>query len=316
MTSFSFQHQNSWPRSLLKIALFCLFSLLLTSQSWAQSSENTPYLWRVEKPGFSPSYLFGTIHSAHPQLNELPPVVNKSFEQSDAFYGELNMTPDTLLLATKLFINTDNSTLQSTLSQHRQERINRVLSSIHPGLSLAVFSKLKLWAFTATLSLLEDQVAHGSVAPMDMRLFQSASFNGKQVGGLETIEEQSAVFESFSHEENLLLLDSTLDYMEKAQSQKMSIMEETYQAYRSGDPDSFSKLMESQLTLSPALARKLNQRLLIERNLRMADRIEKLLKKSPQRSYFFAVGAAHYSGDSGLQRLLQKKGYNVTRVSR
>ncbi|OMH32614.1 TraB/GumN family protein [Motiliproteus sp. MSK22-1] len=312
LSEFKSLHRLSLP----KLALLLLLPLILTTHSRAQGQENNPYLWRVEKPGFNPSFLFGTIHSAHPELNTLPDVVTHSFEQSDAFYGELEMTPEVLLQATQLFISSDNSSLQNTLSQHRQQRINRILDNIHPGLSLSVFSKLKLWAFTATLALLEDQIAHGSLVPMDMRLFQIASFKGKQVGGLETIEEQSGVFESFSQQENLLLLDSTLDYMEKAQEQGTSVMEETYQAYRSGNPDNFSTLMESQLSLSPALANKLNQRLLVDRNLRMAERISKLLQQQPQNSYFFAVGAAHYSGASGIQKLLQKKGYQVTRVNR
>ncbi|MCW8887252.1 MAG: TraB/GumN family protein, partial [Motiliproteus sp.] len=183
-----------------------------------------------------------------------------------------------------------------------------------PSLSLNALSHLKLWALTATLPLIEDQLRYGNQMAMDMRLYQQAQQNGKQVGGLETIDEQAAVFESFSEQENLTMLDMTLDYIEGAQMKNQPIMKETYDAYRSGQPDTFDRLLKNQLDLPQPLFDRFMKRLLADRNLRMADRIDALLIEKPESSFFIAVGAAHYGPDGGIQTLLEQKGYFITRV--
>ncbi len=290
--------------------------LLLIAISARADQYQTPYLWRVDSPGLSgaSSYLFGTIHSAHPELNRLPPVVVNSFQQADAFYGELDMSPTAMLVAAQQFVSSDGSSLLKTLSPERQKRINKVLARIHPNLSLTPMAQMKLWALTATLPLLEDQVKHGGQMAMDVRLFQQAQQNGKQVGGLETIGEQANVFESFNEPDNLEMLDATLDYIESAQRQNKPIMEETYQAYRSGNTATFDDLLKEQMALPETLRDDLMTRLLADRNKRMAERIHQLITQQPGTSFFIAVGAAHYSSRDGIQKLLQQQGYRVTRV--
>ncbi len=296
---------------------FILLTLLLSSLQLQPAFAESPFLWRIDPaiPGGRPSWLFGTIHSAHPQLNKLPPAVMDSFNRADAYYGELEMNPSTLAAATSSFMISDGRTLLEILSPARQQRINQVLSTLHPSLSIAAFSRLKLWALTATLSLLEDQLAFGTQPAMDMRLYLSAAADGKRTGGLETIAEQTGVFESFTLEENLQMLDITLDYMEKNQRLGRALMEDTYQAYRSGDTEEFSRLMETQMPLPPSLMDKFGRLLISERNQRMAGRIVSLLREKPNDSHFFAVGAAHYSGPRALQKLLRQQGYRVIRVS-
>src|SRR6185503_13333637 len=51
--------------------------------------------------------------------------------------------------------------------------------------------------------------------------------------------------------------------------------------------------------------------ILIKRNLKMARRMDSL---SAIRSMFFAVGAAHLPGDSGVIAMLRAKGFEVTPV--
>ena len=50
-----------------------------------------------------------------------------------------------------------------------------------------------------------------------------------------------------------------------------------------------------------------------DRNIRMVDRIDAKLKKGGK-SFFFAVGALHYPGEDGMLKLLEKKGYTITRL--
>lgn len=292
--------------------------LLITPAAASDVGIERPFLWVVEQPhtpAAKTSYLFGTIHSAHPKLNKLPASVTGAFDRADAFYGELALDPQTLLAATLGFSSNEPGAMLQPLTLTQRQRATQVLQGIHPGLSLDAFTNMKLWAFVATLSLLEDQVRYSNAPAMDMRLYNEALQAGKEAGGLETIDEQIAVFESFSEAEVLQMLDATLDYMEATQAAGQSTMAETYAAYQSGDTRRFEQLMDEQMPLSAELAAKLDQRLLSDRNQTMSERIAKLLRERPGDSFFFAVGAAHFSGSESIQRLLREQGFAVSRVT-
>jgi uncharacterized protein YbaP (TraB family) len=51
--------------------------------------------------------------------------------------------------------------------------------------------------------------------------------------------------------------------------------------------------------------------LVIKRNKRMAERMQKVLKKG---NAFIAIGALHLPGEMGVLRLLEKQGYRVSMV--
>jgi uncharacterized protein YbaP (TraB family) len=57
--------------------------------------------------------------------------------------------------------------------------------------------------------------------------------------------------------------------------------------------------------------RRLEGRLIVERNRRMADRLRPLLRRG---NAFIVVGALHLSGEQGVLSLLANAGYQVTRI--
>ena len=59
------------------------------------------------------------------------------------------------------------------------------------------------------------------------------------------------------------------------------------------------------------IARDFEQRLIIERNHLMADRLEAHLQRG---GAFIAVGALHLPGEDGLIRLLEQRGYSLRMI--
>ncbi|MNO04822.1 TraB family protein [compost metagenome] len=53
--------------------------------------------------------------------------------------------------------------------------------------------------------------------------------------------------------------------------------------------------------------------MLVDRNVKMTEKIEGYLKGKDSSTYMIAVGAAHMLGEKGIVTLLQEKGYTVTR---
>lgn len=277
-----------------------------------QNAVAGPFLWRIE--GTTDSYLFGTIHSANPDLNRLPAVVARSFDQADEFYGELELDSATLQHTAALFRLPAGETLRNQLPPPLQTRTDALLRRLNPALTLDALAVLKPWALIATLAVVEDQLRFPGLPVMDLRLYSDARSEGKPTGGLETPEEQAAVFEQLDPEEQMQLLEATLTYMEQALDEDGSILDETYAAYGSGDPEQFRTLMSKQMELPLMMKLKLERLLLNERNERMAKRIAQLVSEHPERSYFFAVGAAHFSGGQALQHQLRRLGVKVLPV--
>ncbi len=303
---------QSRPNMPALILLLVMTTTLLLQPS-AQATEGHPFLWQIDS-GSQPSYLFGTIHSGHPELNQLPASVELAFAKVDRFYGELVLDSATLTSTSKLLQLEPDQTLSQQLSGQRQQRINQVLNGIAPGLNLALFDQFKPWALTVALALLEDQLRYGQLPAMDLSLYQRAVASGKFTGALETPQQQMQLFEQFDFEEQMQMLDATLTAMEQSQTQQHSWMNPTYQAYRSGDPDQFNQLMVQQMPLQQSLHRKLIRLLLTERNQRMAQQIDQQLRQHPNQQHFFAVGAAHFSSQGGIQQILQQQGYSVHRL--
>ena len=100
--------------SMLKIGIAALILLagVVSQPSHAMSNSAAPLLsplkvgaargdrallWKVERAGLRPSYVFGTLHSQDPRVAELSPAVIKAFQLSDVFAME--MIPDHAALA-------------------------------------------------------------------------------------------------------------------------------------------------------------------------------------------------------------------------
>ena len=80
--------------------------------------------------------------------------------------------------------------------------------------------------------------------------------------------------------------------------------EDMVRLYINGELDSLL-VMSEEAKMPPQF----NQILLTDRNLRMAERIAKMIQKE---SHFIAIGALHLPGEQGVINLLRKKGFTLT----
>jgi uncharacterized protein YbaP (TraB family) len=290
------------------------------TQPAAQATQK-PFLWRVEGP--VPSYLYGTIHVPDRKVLALPGVVRRAFDVSDGVYTELPLDTATQLSIASRLMLPEGQDLRTVAGEELFGRVIRLISNafgpnLPPGADqLLVASMLRLKPMMAmTQLMLVDylpEMLAGQKA-LDSALYDMAVSAGKQVGGLETVDEQLAVMDALTVAEQVDALRSTVNRLEKPRPGETNSVRDLVDLYLRGDLDVLAAEINRQDPEFEALQKKFTAKLLDDRNVKMADRIAARIGEKPARTYLFAVGAAHYPGETGLLSLLGKKGLKVTRL--
>ncbi|MDX1345096.1 MAG: TraB/GumN family protein [Sedimenticolaceae bacterium] len=256
-----------------------------------------------------PSWLFGTIHLPDPRVTRLHPDVSSAFEQADAVYTEIPMDAKSTMQMGLVSLRSDGRTLKDVLPRTTWQRLDERLKRIHPQLDATLLSPMKTWAVYGGMLLFESQLQYPDLRPLDWQLYRNATDAGKEVGGLEQLEEQVRVFEHFTETEQQQMLLALLDEMDRFDRRRESITEFMIQWYLSGDYMRFEELLESMpMATDPALRKELEKQLVYDRNARFAKRIAEKIRENPGKSFFFAIGMGHLGGERSIQALLEQSG--------
>jgi uncharacterized protein len=258
-------------------------------------------LWKIETPGVAPSYLFGTYHSSDPRITTLPCPVKAAFDRSASYTMEVIANGAGIAsMAEAMFFN-DGKTLKELLGEQLyQETLKAVGAN---GVALAdSINNMKPWAVMVALSAPPDEGLF-----LDMALQLDATVQNKPTYGLETMAEQIAVFNDMSLDDQVVLLRDAVQNYQLNQD----AMQELTRAYLQRDLGALLALNDKYKPQDARVNATMMDRLLVQRNARMAERLRTRLKEG---NAFIAVGALHLPGGNGLLQLLSTAGYHVTRV--
>jgi uncharacterized protein YbaP (TraB family) len=267
-----------------------------------------PFLWKIE--GKKISYLFGTIHVPDDRVLVLHPVVKEAAEASEAVYVEIPMEIGDFQLMEEGSRLPQGTTLAQVLPSELYKQLDGHLRS--RGFPIEAFEHLNVWAIAVSLELLDSISSRLTRQAMDLFIYKQAKRKNKEVGGIETIKEQMDVFGSLTREEQVRMLQETLDAIQKAGAESPS--EKLIQLYLKGDEEMLLQTLDQEMKKDDPLSKKIYQNLILDRNQRMADRVIAKLNENPDKTYFFAFGAAHMLGEDGLVKLLSKKGFRLERI--
>lgn len=288
--------------------------VLIVCVSFSVSAEyiQKPFLWVIE--GQTPSYLFGTIHLPDKRITTLHKSAEKAFNESNIVITEIAMDDKSLLDQVNAFILSDGTLLTDYVPPDLIDRVEKLLKSINPALTIQPFLQLKVWALAVSLPVLEQQLNNPDAVALDVYLYKRADDEGKQVVGLESVDEQIALFDNISNEEELKMLRDTVEFMEEAQNKQENIAEEFINKYARGNIDVLGNYMMKYVK-QDEFYDEFMQKVLYGRNHIMTERILNMLQKNPSQIHFFAIGSGHFWGKESIQNLLIEKGHKVTRVN-
>lgn len=275
--------------------------------------------WRVDKAGAEPSWLYGTMHVADPRVLEMSPAARDAYDQAGTVVVEakeitnLEQAMAGIMGDPSLTMMPGDKKLSDYLDKDELAQLEAVLED--RGLPLLFVQRMKPWLVFSILSVPDCEMSRRSKGSqfLDLKLATDAIDQGKQLRGLESIEEQLAILSGLPLETQAALLadtaamGATLD----------DVFETMTRLYLDGDLTLFMPLIKSAAIGSEAGDDKENayaefeQDLIDTRNHTMAERVQPMLDAG---SAFVAVGALHLPGEQGLVQLLRDAGYTVTAI--
>jgi uncharacterized protein YbaP (TraB family) len=259
-------------------------------------------VWEAKK-GDKIVYLIGTMHLKDKRANSAFSKVKGLIERSDEVYTEIPLTDKSVLKSLKYIIRDDNKSLKEILPKEVYRDLELYLKDIDPKLTPKRFDMFKIWAISSSLSILKNAIKNRDVKSIDKQIFSYALTLNKKVGGVETIEEQVAIFDELSLKEQIENLKISL----KEQSDGVDKIKDYY--FR-GDNKKIIEIFKRLNKKYPQPV--LLDKILYQRNIKMAKRIDNIISKHSSQRYIFAFGIMHFLGDKSVVELLKAKGYNIT----
>lgn len=283
-------------------ALIVLLVLLSFSFVQADTPRNRGLLWEVTQAGIPASYLFGTIHSEDPEVVHLAAPVQKAFDDSQTIVLEVLLDMNAMMASSAAMLLMDGRLLKDLVGESLFSRTATAMQV--RGMPVMMTEHMQPWAAAITLSMPVPET--GRV--LDVVLYEHAMQAGKQVHGLETIQEQLAVFATMPLANQVLLLEDAVEHYQEMDTLHAQLLS----AWKQRDLARLVAINEDALASgNQRFADDFQQRLIVQRNHLMVERMQPYLR---QGKTFVAVGALHLPGDEGLLNLLEQQGYTVRMV--
>lgn len=273
-------------------------------------------LWKLEKEGVAPSYLFGTFHLSDPRVTQLPPSAQAAYDGADTVVIETTdvLDPSRMMAAMaqdpELMMFTGTETLASQLSAEDAEVLRQGLRA--RGVPPGSVARMKPWMLLSMVAVPQCEIDRRTAgeAILDVKLAQDAERAGKKLGGLETAADQLRAMASLPMEFHMQGLLDTIRLGDGIDD----MTETMIRLYRKGDVGvimpMFSVVMPQQAQDAAGYAA-FEEALINRRNKGMIESAGHYLDGGKA---FLAVGALHLPGPEGLVEGFRRAGYTVTMV--
>jgi uncharacterized protein len=265
------------------------------------SKDNNTLLWEISGKGLKqPSYLFGTFHMMCKDDITFSANLQTALAASNEVYFEMDLDDPKNTLGGMFFMNMKNKTLKELYTENEY---NKVATFFKDSLKMKLdfFGKMKPMMLEAMLypRMMPCKTPSG----VEMELMAIATKQKKEIRGFETIEFQSAIFDSIPYETQAKALLKDID---SAATYRI-YFNKMVNVYKNQETDKLLEIV-SDTTFSEG---ENNDVLLKNRNENWVKQLKTILKNN---NIFIAVGAAHLLGKDGLIDLLRKQGYTVNGI--
>ncbi len=300
--------------ALKKYPLAALFGSLLIGLTpqvmWGQVPTEKSLMWEVSGNGITkPSYLFGTIHRACVERLVLKPKQKKVLDNVQQLYLEIDISDSSVSIAAAAgMLLPGGQSLKDVMSAAEYRKVKKFfekeMGSTMPFWSI---SNLRPMVLSGMVAGVTDQCQTNSWEVILGKLARKKEWSIK---GLETAQEQLAVFDRMPIKDQVAQLIDAIDNRQKIRKQGMKDYQELQAAYKNQDIVKLHVLIskDAESGLSKVAHQQFLTALLDERNQKWIPIISRVAQEKPT---FFGVGAGHLAGQQGVISLLRQAGYTV-----
>ncbi|HFA50294.1 MAG TPA: TraB/GumN family protein [Bacteroidetes bacterium] len=275
--------------------------------SLAPTKNENSLLWEITGNGLqSPSWLYGTIHLIGKDDFFLTDSTRAFIDRAKMVTFEINMEEMTDLsaqmgLLMKAFMD-DGKTLRDLLNDEDYKVVSDHFNEI--GLPLFMLERIKPMFLTVLASgdMSPTSMSSGEMLSYEMEIMELAQKDEKEMGGLETMEFQMSVFDSIPYDAQAKMLVESIKSADAGDEEFAKMVE----LYKKQDISGMANMMGEEEGVG-----EYEDLLLTARNKNWIPVMGKMMLEQPT---FFAVGAGHLGGETGVVALLRKEGYTVLPV--
>lgn len=286
------------------LVAFCLLFLGFTTPESGDKAPVSSLLWKIEGKGLQKaSYLFGTMHLIQKQYYYFPESLEKIIRKSDLIVTEIDLDElNNQAKAMELMTLKEGSLFDYFTTSQEDSLIDWMKDNlkIDSAAFYAGFDKFKPLVLMQTILQMKFI---GKTESYEGTIGKLAAKHKIETLGVEGIEDQIALFDMLSKEDQAEMVMETLRDGEK----QIKTMNELQAIYKRQNVDSIYWFMQQE---GGSIARE--QKLFLDnRNQNWIPKIEEFMKG---KTAFIAVGAGHLGGENGVINLLRQQGYTLTPV--
>jgi uncharacterized protein YbaP (TraB family) len=262
---------------------------------------NLHSLWELQGK-HNTVYLLGSIHTLRAGDYPLAPAVMDAYKNAKALVMEINLDEaqagdlQAQMLSSAMLA--EGKSLQEIMGPTRYAHAQALAHDV--GQDLSSFDQFAPWFVAEAISQVQlMQLGFDPQSGVEMYFLGRAHTDGKSIAGLETVQEQLAVFENMPMETQAQYLIASLEQAHDLPKQVDGMVH----AWQRGDTGWFETELKSDLGRDPLVY----QSLLLARNRKWISQIERLL--NDDKNYLVIVGTAHLVGRDSVIELLKKDGF-------
>jgi len=299
----------------VSMAAFVVLLLVLAPVT-ARETTAAPAIWKIDGPA-GDIFLFGSIHILPKDLQWRRPELDAALQQAQRLVFEINMDDamnpaSTIGLVTQYGFLPPDKTLHRMLAPEHRKKLDEVAASL--GVPPAGLARMRPWLAAITLTSLslikqtakddkpiDPSAMTGDLAGVDMQLWKWGKGAGKELGALETAEDQIRIFADLPEDQQIQLLVATIYDVSKPQE----AIDRLFDAWKAGDTAALDRGMHGEMSKFPAL----QKAVFYDRHVKWLPQIERMMADG--KTHVVIVGAGHLVGKDSIVAMLRAKGIRV-----
>lgn len=295
------------------------YSETVDINDFIDTTEIDPPLWKVtDMSSGNTIYLLGTIHVLPKDVSEYPSALMDIYNSCDSIAVEYDVTALTTDAdAQKEYLDSmvynDGSTIKDHISEESYNKVKKYFSSI--GAYSEIVDQYTTGYLLNQLSVLMLlRLENMELSGTDTYFISKAQKDGKEIISIEELSMQTEALNAYTDEYADYNISEMIDSMDDIEDFAESYGE-LYNMWAKGSGDisldmdvDFDELPDDLKDDHEAYVRLI----LDDRNQYMAQKASVYIREG--KNCLFMVGAAHYSGESGVDDILEEMGYTVEKM--